>query len=172
MLISVDGEEAVPVNAGAQSETRRSHLYTTPVLEDGEHTVTIRMAEEQTASKPEIVLEYAEITRGKVSDSSAGYTKEALAANDYVLYTVNCGTPDPSVIPNPESERMGLLQSSVDQAYGKDARTGRTWGRDGDTEHSIAVNYEGDATDIGNSFIYMSESAVFDMDKSLKPVSD
>lgn len=24
MLISVDGEEAVPVNAGAQSETRRS----------------------------------------------------------------------------------------------------------------------------------------------------
>ena len=61
---------------------------------------------------------------------------------------------------------MGLLQSSVDQAYGKDARTGRTWGRDGDTEHSIAVNYEGDATDIGNSFIYMSESAVFDMDKS------
>lgn len=166
MLISVDGEESVPVNAGAQSETRRSHLYTTPVLEDGEHTVTIRMAEEQTASKPEIVLEYAEITRGKVSDSGVGYTKEALAANDYVLYTVNCGTPDPSVIPNPESERMGLLQSSVDQAYGKDARTGRTWGRDGDTEHSIAVNYEGDATDIGNSFIYMSESAVFDMDKS------
>lgn len=27
--------------------------------EDGEHTVTIRMAEEQTAGKPEIVLEYA-----------------------------------------------------------------------------------------------------------------
>ncbi|WP_373264351.1 carboxypeptidase regulatory-like domain-containing protein [Hungatella hathewayi] len=166
ILISVDGEEAVPVNAGAQSEARRSHLYTTPLLEDGEHTVTIRMAEEQTVSKPEIVLEYAEIVHGRIEEGSSEYTKEALAANDYVLYMANCGTPDPSVVPNTDSERMGLLQSNVDQAYGKDVKTGRAWGRDADTENSIAVNYDGDAADIGNSFIYMSDNAVFDRDKS------
>lgn len=166
ILISVDGGEAVSVNAGAQSEARRSHLYTTPLLEDGEHTVAIRMAEEQTVSKPEIVLEFAEIAHGRIEEGTSEYTKEALAANDYVLYTVNCGTPDPSVVPNTDSERLGLLQSNVDQAYGNDAKTGRSWGRDADTENSIAVNYEGDAADIGNSFIYMSDSAVFDRDKS------
>ena len=44
-----------------------------------------------------------------------GLTLESVQANDYVLYTVNCGTPDPSIVPNQESERMGLLQSNVEE---------------------------------------------------------
>ena len=51
-------------------------------------------------------------------ESSPELTYDEIKANDNVLYTVNCGTPDPSVIPNEESERMGLMQSSVDQEYG------------------------------------------------------
>ncbi len=51
-------------------------------------------------------------------ESSVELTYDEIKANDNVLYTVNCGTPDPSVVPNQESERMGLMQSSVDQEYG------------------------------------------------------
>lgn len=92
---------------------------------------------------------------------------QTLEANDYVLYTANCGTPDPYRIPNKESERLGLLQSAVDQPLGEDAMTGYIWGRDADTEYSQAETYgDGDAMDIGNSFIYMGTEAAFDKDKS------
>ena len=92
---------------------------------------------------------------------------ETLEKNDYVLYTANCGTPDPGRIPNKESERLGLLQSSVDQALGEDALTGYVWGRDADTEYSQAEVYgSGDAVDIGNSFIYMGTDAEYDKDRS------
>ena len=56
-------------------------------------------------------------------------TAEEAEGNDYVLYTVNCGTPDPSVVPNQDQERMGLFQSNVDQAFGADTGTGAEWGR-------------------------------------------
>ena len=95
-----------------------------------------------------------------------GLTLENVQANDYVLYTVNCGTPDPSVIPNQDSERLGLLQSNVDQEYGEDPETGVTWGRNPANEYSQAVNSGDDATDIGSSFIYMSDSVQFDKYKS------
>lgn len=166
LLIQIDGGDAVPVSAYASNETRRSHLYTTPVLAEGEHEVRISMAEDQTAESPEIVLEYAEIIRGEVKAADPGYTKEALEANDYVLYTVNCGTPDPSVVPNSNNERMGLLQSKVDQEYGADEETGRMWGCDPANEYSMAVKHGDDATDLGNSFIYMSDSVTFDKYKS------
>lgn len=38
------------------------------------------------------------------------------AKDSTVLYTVNCGTPDPSVVPNGYS--LGACQSRVDQAWG------------------------------------------------------
>ena len=93
-------------------------------------------------------------------------TKETIAAHNYVLYTVNCGTSDPTVVPNEGQERMGLLQSSVDQNYGKDPETGRTWGMSPDTEYSIAKKHADNADDIGYSFVYMDENAKFDKYKS------
>ena len=99
-------------------------------------------------------------------ESSVELTYDEIKANDNVLYTVNCGTPDPSVVPNQESERMGLMQSSVDQEYGTDPGTNTTWGRDAENEYSQAVNSGDDATDIGNSFIYMSDTVQFDKYKS------
>ena len=112
-------------------------------------TVPVMAAEEGTELEMEAVL-----------------TKEKIAENDYVLYTANCGTSDPTVVPNEGIERMGLLQSSVDQDYGEDPETGRTWGLSPDTEYSIAEKHADDATDIGNSFVYMSESSTFDKYKS------
>lgn len=99
-------------------------------------------------------------------ESGTELTYDTIKANDNVLYTVNCGTPDASVVPNQDSERMGLMQSSVDQEYGEDAGTGTVWGRDAANEYSKAVNSGSDATDIGNSFIYMSDEVQFDQYKS------
>lgn len=93
-------------------------------------------------------------------------TKDTIAANDHVLYIANCGTSDPTVVPNANTTKMGLLQSNVDQAYGEDAETGRTWGMSADTEYSIAKKHADNATDIGNSFIYMGTEAKFDKYKS------
>lgn len=166
LLIQVDGGDAVSVSAYSSDTVRRNHLYTTPALSDGEHTVTVRMAEDQTAGSPEIVLEYAEIVHGQAQVTKPLYSKETLAANDYVLYTVNCGTPDSGVLPNTDSEKWGLLQSNMDQAYGADAKTGMMWGRDPDTEYSKAVNDGQDANDIGASYIYMADDVVYDRDRS------
>ena len=77
-------------------------------------------------------------------------TKDTIAANDYTLYIANCGTSDPAVVPNANTTKMGLLQSNVDQAYGEDAETGRTWGRSADTEYSVAKKHADNATDIQN----------------------
>lgn len=93
-------------------------------------------------------------------------TKDTIAANNHVLYIANCGTSDPAVVPNQDSERLGLLQSNVDQAYGVDLQTGRTWGLSPDTEYSIAKKHADNATDIGNSFVYMGTDAEFDKYKS------
>lgn len=92
-------------------------------------------------------------------------TAEEAEGNDYVLYTVNCGTPDPSVVPNQDQERMGLFQSNVDQAFGADSVTGAEWGRKPNDAYSYAVNNGDDATDIGNSFIYMSDGSEVTFDK-------
>lgn len=100
-----------------------------------------------------------------VQEGGIEMTREQIEENDYVLYTVNCGTPDSSVVPNQNSERMGLLQSNVDQAYGKDTETGTIWGRNPADAYSNAVNYGDDATDIGNSYIYMSDEDEITVDK-------
>lgn len=92
-------------------------------------------------------------------------TKDAIAANDYVLYTVNCGTPDASVLPNPDSERMGLFQSKFDQAFGVDKEAGMAWGYNAANDYSSVKKSAENATDIGESFIYMSDGDEVTFDK-------
>lgn len=115
---------------------------------------------EEATDKIQTVLDALE------ADTGIEFTQQEIEANDYVLYTVNCGTPDVSVLPNPESERMGLLQSSFDQPYGEDKEKETTWGLNPENEFSKAEKYQANATDIGDSFIYMSENVTFDKDKS------
>lgn len=100
------------------------------------------------------------------TDTGLQLTQEQVEANDYVLYTVNCGTPDVDVLPNPDSERLGLLQSSFDKEFGEDKETGATWGLNAETDYSKYAKYNENATDIGASFVYMSEDAEFDKYKS------
>ncbi|ALS01207.1 hypothetical protein ATZ33_07445 [Enterococcus silesiacus] len=92
-------------------------------------------------------------------------TEEEVLNNDRVLYSVNAGTPDPSVVP--KTEKMGLLQSNVDQKFSKDSKTGMAWGADPDNEYSSMVKSGSDATDIGESFVYMSDKVMFDKEKSM-----
>ncbi len=119
-----------------------------------------------TALFPTVPVTAAEFSDEALEVAEPELNYDTVVGNDYVLYTVNCGTSDSSVIPNPESERMGLLQSKVDQEYGEDTETGMYWGCNPATEYSQAVGHADDATDIGNSFIYMSDSVQFDKYKS------
>ena len=117
---------------------------------------------------PTPVMAAGQMNEAKESAAAAGeeLTKETIAANDNVLYIANCGTSDPTVVPNANTTCMGLLQSSVDQNYGEDPETGRTWGLSPDTEYSIAKKHADNATDIGYSFVYMGTEAKFDKYKS------
>lgn len=93
------------------------------------------------------------------------YTEEQISANDYVLYLVNCGTSDASVVP--DDYKRGLYQSNVDQEYGEDAGTGLSWGYEPNDEYSKIVNGGSGASDIAGSYIYMADSGVtFDKEKS------
>nr|WP_288978799.1 Ig-like domain-containing protein [uncultured Blautia sp.] len=87
-----------------------------------------------------------------------GYTEEEIAANDYVLYLVNCGTPDASVVP--DSYIRGLYQSNVDQQYAADADTGLSWGYEPNDENSRIVNGGSSAADITGSYIYMADTGI------------
>lgn len=73
--------------------------------------------------------------------SGSGITKvtpgaEELAANDYVLYFVNCGAGNVSSVAS--GDHMGLYQSVTDKVYGSDT-TGYSWGRLPNTTNSNAV---------------------------------
>lgn len=91
-------------------------------------------------------------------------SKAILEKNKYVLYTVNCGTPDIYEVPG--GEVMGVLQSSVDQEYGKDSKTKAMWGYAPADKNSEAVRVGTDAEDSGLSYLGMSNKVTFDKEKS------
>ena len=93
-------------------------------------------------------------------------TEEALAANDNILYLVNCGTTDVTAVET--GYKLGLCQSGTDQRIGEDAGTGYTWGLDADDENTAAVsNADENAPDsLKNNCIYMSDAATYESGKS------
>lgn len=101
--------------------------------------------------------------------STAGevpFTEEQIIANDYLLYLVNCGTPDSSVIPD-GYDSMGLYQSTVDQRYGEDEGTGLSWGLAEDNDNMVAVIGGSSATSLTGSYIYTSDTqGTYDEEKS------
>lgn len=100
----------------------------------------------------------------EIGSYNVAVSKAILEKNNYVLYTVNCGTPDPYEVPG--GEVMGLLQSSVDQEYGKDAKTKAMWGYAPADKNSEAVRVGTDAEDSGLSYLGMSDMVTFDKEKS------
>uniref|UniRef100_UPI0006D22202 hypothetical protein n=1 Tax=Clostridium sp. NkU-1 TaxID=1095009 RepID=UPI0006D22202 len=82
------------------------------------------------------------------------FTEEELAANDYILYLVNCGTPDPSVVPT--GYKLGLMQSVVDQMYGKDSVKKNLWGYAEADAYSAMDRNGSDAADITGTCVSMS----------------
>lgn len=81
------------------------------------------------------------------------------AKDSTVLYTVNCGTPDPSVVPNGYS--LGACQSRVDQAWGEDGETGYSWGYFSGDPYSVLVGTGSDATDLTKTSWYLSDQGEF-----------
>lgn len=86
----------------------------------------------------------------------AGFTETDIVNNDYLLYLVNCGTPDASVVPSGYS--LGLYQSNVWQEYAEDTTTGLSWGYLPDTEYSIIKTGGSNASSLTDNYIYTSES--------------
>ena len=85
------------------------------------------------------------------------FTEDQIAENDNLLYLVNCGTPDSSVIPDGYVS-MGLYQSTVDQRYGEDPETGFSWGLAEDNENMVAVKGGDSASSLTGSYIYTSDT--------------
>lgn len=85
------------------------------------------------------------------------FTEDQIAENDNLLYLVNCGTPDSSVIPD-GYDSMGLYQSTVDQRYGEDPETGLSWGLAEDNENMVAVKGGDSAVSLTGSYIYTSDT--------------
>ena len=81
------------------------------------------------------------------------------AKDSTVLYTVNCGTPDPSVVPSGYS--LGACQSRVDQAWGEDGETGYSWGYFSGDPYSVLVGTGSDATDLTKTSWYLSDQGEF-----------
>lgn len=106
----------------------------------------------------------AQAIRNRITALGEGFTEEQIADNDSVLYLVNCGTPDASVVP--ENYKQGLYQSNVDQQYGADVTTQMSWGYLPNDENSPIVKSGTDASGITGSFIYMSDSIDFVKDVS------
>ncbi len=100
----------------------------------------------------------------EIGNYNTAVSKPILEKNGYVLYTVNCGTPDPSEVPG--GEVLGLLQSNVDQEFGADPKTKAAWGYAKADENSEAVKGGTDAEDSGLSYLYMSDKVAFDKEKS------
>ena len=87
---------------------------------------------------------------------TSGYTEDDIIANDYLLYLVNCGTPDATVVPNGYS--LGLYQSNVWQEYAEDAETGLSWGYAPNDKYSKIVSGGSNASSLTDNYIYTSES--------------
>lgn len=84
------------------------------------------------------------------------FTEDDIINNEYLLYLVNCGTPDSSIVP--EGSSLGLYQSNVWQEYGEDSKTGLSWGYAADTEYSKIVSGGSNAASLTDNYIYTSES--------------
>lgn len=102
-----------------------------------------------------------EIRKAEENLEQRNITAEDLKKNDYVLYTVNCGTDNHFWIP--EGERPGLLQSAFDQKLEKDRATGYQWGCDETGENGQTMGYRRNVTpeemeDVRNSCITLQQS--------------
>lgn len=134
----------------------------------GKETASSKELADAISSVQAAVASLEKVSAGDGQDEVGKYnvaiSKSILEKNNYVLYTVNCGTPDPFEVPG--GEVMGLLQSKVDQEYGADAKTKAVWGCAPADENSAAVKGGDDAEDSGLSYIYMSDKVKYDKEKS------
>lgn len=88
------------------------------------------------------------------NEKKGEFTEAQLAANDYVLYLANCGTPEVSAVPS--GSNRGLYQSRVDQAYGSDESTGYEWGYLPDDKYTVRAA-GGTSDSLMGSYAYVSD---------------
>lgn len=82
-------------------------------------------------------------------------SEDEIAANDYVLYLVDCGSSDNTQVP--DDNRLGLYQSVTEQEFGVDAGTGLSWGYLSDPEYGVRVAGGSADGSLTGNYIYMSD---------------
>ena len=82
---------------------------------------------------------------------------------EQVLYTVNCATDDPSIVP--EGYEMGICQSKVDQRLAEDS-TGYTWGYLSGNPNSELVGTGEDPTSMTANSWYLSDTWIAEEEDS------
>ena len=93
-----------------------------------------------------------------IANLNTKITKKDIEDNDNVLYLVNAGAADVSVVP--ENYVLGVCQSNTDQEYGEDEATGMKWGIEPNDEYSEAVS-GGSGDGLTDTYIYMSPDITF-----------
>ncbi len=117
--------------------------------------------------KAQSVLLHARTTQGDVDEMVTElsefvdtdgnlFTEKEIAANDYLLYLVDCGSSEPTKVP--DEYKLGLYQSVTEQELAVDGGTGLKWGYDANGDYGVRVaGGSADGTLTGN-YIYMSNS--------------
>ena len=134
--------QSVPVMATENEEA--GEKLPEVVTESTQEVTAEPTTEVKTEATPQVTAEptpeeteQQENAESENSERKAEFTEEQLAANDYVLYLANCGTPENGKVPS--GAHQGLYQSNVDQAYGPDEAVGYQWGYLPDDEYTVRV---------------------------------
>nr|MCR4903109.1 family 43 glycosylhydrolase [Butyrivibrio sp.] len=94
-----------------------------------------------------------------VANGGSGFSENEIALNDYILYLVDCGSDDTSVVA--DGYLMGLYQSVTDQEYAQDAETGFAWGYAANDENSIRVKGGSADGSLTGNYIYTSPDITY-----------
>ena len=83
------------------------------------------------------------------------FTEKEIAANDYLLYLVDCGSSDPTTVP--DDYKLGLYQSVTEQELSVDGGTGLKWGYDANSDYGVRVAGGSANGTLTGNYIYMSD---------------
>ncbi|MBQ9590855.1 MAG: Ig-like domain-containing protein [Butyrivibrio sp.] len=140
--------KAQTIDVGEYSQSKASRLHS---LMESAQTLMLRAATTQ-EDVDALEKELSEF----ISTDGNLYSEEEIAANDYILYLVDCGSTDTTKVP--DDYRLGLYQSVTDREEGVDEGTGLTWGYTPDTENGIRAaggSFDGSLT---GTYVYMAGS--------------
>ncbi|MCR5527390.1 MAG: family 43 glycosylhydrolase [Lachnospiraceae bacterium] len=154
-LLDLDGLKAAIVSADSIDESAYPERRVSDVKEAAENGRTLLV---KAAATQEDIDSAEKAIEDAIANLNTKITKEDIEENDNVLYLVNAGADDASLVP--EDYVLGVCQSNTDQEYTEDPLTGMKWGIEPDDQYSEAVK-GGSGDGLTDTYIYMSPDVTF-----------